>query len=127
MPVDQTGRSWSFSQGGWIGNQDKQTSSTSDFEVAAVPGLNASSSQSANTPSYTVYLAWIGVLFLLLVIAKFVQDHDKSGIEPKMTGVNVHNLIVDTGLVAFGFIALKIVVNKYLSGVKPLADLVNML
>lgn len=128
MPVTTSGDVYPFGAGVFSGLQDSLTIAGSSNLNNLPMGVHADAGYITAAPTTRTpnYLAWIGGFFLVIVALHFIQRHEKVGIEGKLTGINLHNWVVNGILVMSFLIAVKILVNKYLSNVKGLSDLVNM-
>ena len=123
MPVTQSGIRYPFDlTPGQSGSMSLGTvdnvfgySGTSDNNTADVTVTPTNSNMSS---------IWYFLLVAaILVVIKFLVEHEKSGVQPVIMGVGVYNFIVITLIAILGIAGFKVIFNKY--QVPGLTTLVN--
>jgi hypothetical protein len=107
--ISRSGQSIPASAGPFLDNIGGLTRSNTDVGG----GGNATNAgiQAASGPPPNV-LPYIGGLIILLIILKYAMEHEKSGLDPKVLGINVANWITVTLLAIFGIVSAKAIVNR---------------
>ena len=125
MPVDTMGQQWGINTGspGFSTAGQLTSSAYGPLQTGGTGAPVATLTTSQNTAPVSALWYLLGI-FIILVVLKYASEHEKAGMDPKLLGVGVWNLVAVTLLATLGIATEKILLNKY--PIKGLTDLINV-
>lgn len=123
MPQTNSGDLYGISFEPGMSRADMYT--VASFSQVATQPIGTKTDSGLSQPAQKTGALWYLLGFVILIFAaKFLVEHEKSGLDPKIMGFGLFNMLAATIMVIPGIAVTKIVLNKY--QVKGLTDLVNI-